>query len=108
MDVDGASGRKRSSDTNEHGTVKKQRIDGAGTAISASSGGGWGVPGQVRELMTAHLLRLVSQSSDPVGKGGLTKRALELFKEILGPKGLPNVHVKLGFFQRPLAQVSCR
>jgi transformation/transcription domain-associated protein len=108
MDVDGGSGRKRSSDTNEQGAVKKQRIDGAGTAVSASSGGGWGVPGQVRELMTAHLLRLVSQSSDPVGKGGLTKRALDLFKEILGPKGLPNVHVKLGFFQRPLAQVCSR
>ena len=106
MDVDGASGsRKRAgSDSHDH-PGKKQRVDGTGTAISASSGAGWAVPGQVRELMTAHLLRLVSSSPDPVAKGGLTKRALDLFKEILGPKGLPNVHVKLNFFQRTMTQV---
>lgn len=106
IDVDGGSGtRKRGgSETNDH-SGKRQRVDGTGTAISTSSGGGWAVPGQVRELMTAHLLRLVSSSPDPVAKGGLTKRALDLFKEILGPKGLPNVHVKLNFFQRTMTQV---
>jgi hypothetical protein len=35
----------------------------------------------------------------------LTKRALELFKEILGPKGLV-VHVKLSFFGRTMKAVS--
>jgi len=85
---------------------KKQRVDRVGTVGSSTSGGGWAAPGHVRELMTAHLLRLVSTSPDPVARSGLIKRALDLFKEILGPKGLPNVHVKLGFFQRTMTQVS--
>jgi transformation/transcription domain-associated protein len=105
MDIDGGSGRKRGSDGNEHGT-KRQRIDGAGTAVSASSGGGWGIPAQVRESLSAHLLRLVSSSHEPVAKGGLTTRALQLFKEILGPKGFHNVNVKLAFFQKTMTQVS--
>ncbi|WVR08546.1 hypothetical protein IAU60_005601 [Kwoniella sp. DSM 27419] len=103
MDLD--IGSKRSAENGaEQSPVKKQRVDRAGTAISASSGGGWAAPSQVRELMTAHLLRLVSSSSESVTRNGLTKRALQLFKEILGPKGLPNVHVKLGFFQRTMTQ----
>lgn len=89
----------------EASPVKRQRVDRAGTAGSSTSGGGWAAPASVRELMTAHLLRLVSTSPDPVARGGLTKRALDLFKEILGPKGLPNVHVKLAFFQRTMTQV---
>ncbi|WWD20697.1 hypothetical protein CI109_105173 [Kwoniella shandongensis] len=98
-------GLKRNGDhSTDHSPAKKQRIDRAGTAISGSSGGGWAAPGQVRELMTAHLLRLVSTSSESVTRNGLTRRALDLFKEILGPKGLPNVHVKLGFFQRTMTQ----
>ncbi|ODN82926.1 hypothetical protein L202_01173 [Cryptococcus amylolentus CBS 6039] len=98
-------GSKRGADpSSDQGTSKKQRIDRAGTAISVSSGGGWAAPSQVRELMTAHLLRLVSTSADPVTRNGLTKRALMLFKEILGPRGLPNVHVKLGFFHRTMIQ----
>jgi transformation/transcription domain-associated protein len=105
MDIDGGSGRKRGSDGNEHGT-KRQKTDGAATAISASSGGGWGIPAQVRESLSAHLLRLVSSSHEPVAKGGLTTRALQLFKEILGPKGFHNVNVKLAFFQKTMAQVS--
>ncbi|WVN89695.1 uncharacterized protein L203_104925 [Cryptococcus depauperatus CBS 7841] len=103
MDVD--EGPKRTADeSTEQGPSKKRRVDRAGTAISGSSGGGWAAPSQVRELMTAHLLRLVSTSVDPVTRNGLTKRALMLFKEILGPKGLPNVHVKLGFFHRTMTQ----
>lgn len=106
MDVEGTSGSRKRAPSDSHDQPgKKQRVDGTGTAISASSGAGWAVPGQVRELMTAHLLRLVSSSTDPVAKGGLTKRALDLFKEILGPKGLPNVHVKLNFFHRTMTQV---
>jgi transformation/transcription domain-associated protein len=105
MDIDTSTGKKRGSDGNEHGT-KRQRIDGAGTAISASSGGGWGIPAQVRESLSAHLLRLVSSSNEPVSKGGLTTRALQLFKEILGPKGFHNVNVKLAFFQKTMTQVS--
>lgn len=105
MDIDGGAGKKRGSDGNEHGT-KRQRIDGAGTAISTSSGGGWGIPAQVRESLSAHLLRLVSSSNEPVSKGGLTTRALQLFKEILGPKGFHNVNVKLAFFQKTMTQVS--
>ena len=85
---------------------KRQRLDHAGTVESSTSGGGWAAPSHVRELMTAHLLRLVSSSQDPVARGGLSKRALDLFKEILGPKGLPNVTVKLSFFQRTMTQVS--
>jgi transformation/transcription domain-associated protein len=104
-DIDTSTGKKRGSDGNEHGT-KRQRIDGAGTAISASSGGGWGIPAQVRESLSAHLLRLVSSSNEPVSKGGLTTRALQLFKEILGPKGFHNVNVKLAFFQKTMTQVS--
>ncbi|WRT70688.1 uncharacterized protein IL334_007686 [Kwoniella shivajii] len=103
MDVD--DGPKRNGDhLAEQSPVKRQRVDRAGTAISGSSGGGWAAPGQVRELMTAHLLRLVSTSSESVTRNGLTRRALDLFKEILGPKGLPNVHVKLGFFHRTMTQ----
>jgi len=104
MDIETGPGKKRGSDGNEHGT-KRQRIDGAGTAISASSGGGWGIPAQVRESLSAHLLRLVSSSNEPVSKGGLTTRALQLFKEILGPKGFHNVNVKLAFFQKTMTQV---
>ncbi|WWC92285.1 uncharacterized protein L201_007239 [Kwoniella dendrophila CBS 6074] len=112
MDIDeggsGIGGPKRLIGNNDHlaeqSPIKRQRIDRAGTAISGSSGGGWAAPGQVRELMTAHLLRLVSTSSESVTRNGLTRRALDLFKEILGPKGLPNVHVKLGFFQRTMTQ----
>jgi transformation/transcription domain-associated protein len=103
MDVDEA-GSKRKGDGDES-PFKRQKINRAGTAISTSSGGGWAAPTQVKELMTAHLLRLVSSSSDPVSRGGLTKRALELFKEILGPKGLV-VHVKLSFFGRTMKAVS--
>ncbi|WVQ85959.1 hypothetical protein IAT38_008127 [Cryptococcus sp. DSM 104549] len=103
MEID--EGPKRSADpSGEQLPAKRQRVDRAGTAISGSSGGGWAAPGQVRELMTAHLLRLVSTSPDPVTRNGLTRRALLLFKEILGPKGLPNVHVKLGFFLRTMTQ----
>ncbi|WWC98567.1 hypothetical protein V866_005459 [Kwoniella sp. B9012] len=103
MEID--EGPKRSSDhLTEASPVKRQRVDRAGTAVSGSSGGGWAAPGQVRELMTAHLLRLVSTSTESVTRNGLTRRALDLFKEILGPKGLPNVHVKLGFFQRTMTQ----
>lgn len=106
MDVDEASTARRTRhSTPEPSPAKKQRLDRSGTAASSTSGSGWAAPSNVRELVTAHLLRLVSNSSDPVGKGGLTKRALDLFKEILGPKGLPNVNVKLGFFQRQMTQV---
>jgi transformation/transcription domain-associated protein len=106
MEVDEGGKRVREKDEAEPSPIKRQRIDRAGTAISASSGGGWAAPSQVRETMTAHLLRLVSSSPEPVARGGLTKRALDLFKEILGPKGLPNVHVKLGYFNRTMTQVS--
>ena len=108
MDVDEPASlvRKTRQSSPEPSPSKKARIDRAGTAASSASGGGWAAPGQVRELITAHLLRLVSTSPDPVARGGLTKRALDLFKEILGPKGLPNVNVKLGFFQRTMTQVS--
>lgn len=106
MDVDeSVSTSKKRIASPEPSPLKKQRLDRAGTAASSTSGGGWAAPGQVRELVTAHLLRLVSTSTDPVARGGLTKRALDLFKEILGPKGLPNVNVKLGFFQRTMTQV---
>lgn len=108
MDVDETSTKRIRAEPNstEPSPPKRQRVDRAGTAASTSSGGGWAAPGQVRELITAHLLRLVSSSSDPVQKGGMTKRALDLFKQILGPKGLPNVHVKLNFFHRTMTQVS--
>jgi transformation/transcription domain-associated protein len=86
--------------------LKRQRLDRAGTAASSTSGGGWAAPGPVRELMTANLMKLISTSTDPVGRGGLTKRALDLFKEIIGPKGMPNVNVKLSFFQRTMSLVS--
>nr|XP_019007357.1 transformation/transcription domain-associated protein [Kwoniella pini CBS 10737]OCF46138.1 transformation/transcription domain-associated protein [Kwoniella pini CBS 10737] len=104
MDIDGSGSKRTGDHFNEQSPVKRQRVDRAGTAISGSSGGGWAAPGQVRELMTAHLLRLVSTSTESVTRNGLTRRALDLFKEILGPKGLPNVHVKLGFFQRTMTQ----
>jgi transformation/transcription domain-associated protein len=107
MDVDVSTGRKRGSDVNEPG-AKRQKVDGTGTAISTSSAGGWGIPSQIRESLSAHLLRVVSSSNDPVAKGGITKRALLLFKEILGPKGFQNVNVKLAFFQRTMTQVSDR
>ncbi|BEJ12109.1 hypothetical protein CspHIS471_0205690 [Cutaneotrichosporon sp. HIS471] len=84
--------------------VKRQRLDRAGTAVSTSSGGGWVTPAPTRELITAHLLRIVASSNEPVARGGLSKRALDLFKEILSPKGLPNVSVKLGFFNRTMSQ----
>lgn len=107
MEVDEQSNaRKTRHSTPEPSPAKKQRLDRSGTAASSTSGSGWAAPTSVRELVTAHLLRLVSNSTDPVAKGGLTKRALDLFKEILGPKGLPNVNVKLGFFQRQMTQVS--
>lgn len=84
---------------------KRQRIDRAGTAVSThSSSGGWVTPAATRELITAHLLRIVASSPEPVTRGGLSKRALDLFKEILGPNGLPNVTVKLHFFNRTMAQ----
>lgn len=92
MDTDGAS------------PAKRQRVDRAGTAVSSTSSGGWVTPAATRELITAHLLRIVASSTDPVARGGLSKRALDLFKEILGPKGLPNVSVKLAFFNRTMTQ----
>ncbi|KAL1410016.1 transcription-associated protein 1 [Vanrija albida] len=97
MDVDEKDGAAPS-------PAKRQRIDRAGTAVSTTSGGGWVTPSSTRELITAHLLRIVASSSEPVTRGGLSKRALDLFKEILGPKGLPNVSVKLGFFNRTMSQ----
>jgi transformation/transcription domain-associated protein len=108
MEVDEGMKRSREKDEAElePSPLKRQRIDRAGTAVSGSSGAGWAAPSQVRETITAHLLRLVSSSPDPVARGGLTSRALNLFKDILGPKGLPNVHVKLGYFQRTMTQVS--
>jgi transformation/transcription domain-associated protein len=108
MEIDDTvSSRKTRQGSVEPSPHKKQRLDRAGTAASSASGSGWAAPGQVRELVTAHLLRLVSTSPEPVARGGLTTRALDLFKEILGPKGLPNVNVKLGFFTRTMTQVSC-
>ena len=105
MDVDKPSRRLRN-ESAESSPNKKQRIDRAGTAVSSASAGGWVASSQVRELVTAHLLRLVATSSEPMTRGSLAKRALDLFKEILGPKGLPNVNVKLGFFTRTMTQVS--
>lgn len=97
MDVDEKDGSVAS-------PAKRQRLDRAGTAVSSASSGGWVTPAATRELITAHLLRIVASSNEPVSRGGLTKRALDLFKEILGPKGLPNVSVKLGFFNRTMSQ----
>jgi transformation/transcription domain-associated protein len=77
----------------------------AGTVVSSSSGGGWIAPVSIKESITAHLLRLVSTSQEPVSKGGLTADALKLFKEIIGPKGLI-VHIKLNFFNRTMKGVS--
>lgn len=84
--------------------AKRQRLDRAGTAVSSVSSGGWVTPAATRELITAHLLRIVASSTEPVSRAGLSRRALDLFKEILGPKGLPNVSVKLGFFNRTMSQ----
>lgn len=91
-------------DTDEASPAKRQRLDRAGTAVSSTSSSGWVTPAATRELITAHLLRIVASSSEPVARGGLSKRALDLFKEILGPKGLPNVSVKLAFFNRTMTQ----
>ncbi|ORY26601.1 putative histone acetyltransferase [Naematelia encephala] len=104
MDIDHDGGGKRAADSSaEPSPVKKQRLDRAGTAASSSnSGAGWATPSQVREVITAHVLRLVSTSMEPVARGGLPKRGLELFKEMLGPKGLPNVTIKLSYFHRTL------
>lgn len=105
MEIDESSSKRRSDKGDvEESPLKRQKVTRAGTAVSTSSGGGWAAPTQVRELMTAHLLRLVSSSPDPVSRGGLTKRALDLFKEILGPNGLV-VHVKLSFFNRTMKAV---
>ena len=106
MDVDGPAKRLRHESSTESSPVKKQRIDRSGTVASSASAGGWVAPNQVRELITAHLLRLVATSSEAMTRESLAKRALDLFKEIVGPKGLPNVNVKLGFFQRTMTQVS--
>ncbi|KAL7422906.1 transcription-associated protein 1 [Cryptotrichosporon argae] len=84
--------------------VKRQRLDRGGTAVSSHSGGGWAAPSSTKELVIAHLLRLVTTSQEAVARGGLSKRALDLFKDMLGPKGLPNVLVKMAFFTRSMAQ----
>jgi transformation/transcription domain-associated protein len=87
-------------------SAKKQRLDRAGTAASTSSAGGWQLPVHVRELITSYLVRLVSTSSESLARGGLTARALNLLREILGPDGLPGVTAKLSFFQRTMGGVS--
>lgn len=86
--------------------AKKQRLDRAGTVGSSSSSGGWATPGQVKEQMTTHLLRLVSASPEPISRSPLNRRALDLFKEIIGPTGVSPVTVKLNFFNRTMLQVS--
>ncbi|EIW69900.1 hypothetical protein TREMEDRAFT_71446 [Tremella mesenterica DSM 1558] len=99
MDVD----EKRTlQDSPEAASSKRHRLDRAGTVVSASSGGGWAAPSQVREMMTSHLMRFVSSAQESSTRNSLVKRALNLFKEMLGPKGLPNVQVKLSFFHRTL------
>ena len=103
MDVEEAA--KKTKAGSPEPSPKRQRLDRGGTAASVSSGGGWATPSQVRELITSHLLRLVASSSDPASRTPLIKRALELFKEILSPQGLPSVSVKISFFQRTMLQV---
>lgn len=87
-------------------SAKKQRLDRAGTVASTSSSGGWQLPVHVRELITSYLVRLVSTSAESLARGGLTSRALNLLREILGPEGLPGVTAKLSFFQRTMGGVS--
>ena len=93
----------------EASPAKRQRTSraGPGTAtatVSSSSSGGWATPTGIKESITSHLLRLVATSPEPTSKGGLTKRSLDLFKEIIGPKGLV-VQIKLGFFNRTMKGV---
>jgi transformation/transcription domain-associated protein len=86
--------------------AKRQRVEGAAvTSIPAIPGSGWQLPVHVRELITSYIVRLVSTSPESISRGGLTHRAVELLREIIGPDGLPGVTVKLNFFQRTMAQV---
>lgn len=84
---------------------KRPRADRAATVVSASSGGGWAAPSQVREMMTSHLLRFVATAQEASTRSPLIKRALDLFKQMLGPGGLPNMQVKLNFLHRTLGHV---
>jgi transformation/transcription domain-associated protein len=87
--------------------AKRQKIEGAGSSPApAIPGSGWQLPVHVRELITSYIVRLVSTSPESISRGGLTHRAVQLLREIIGPDGLPGVTVKLSFFQRTMAQVS--
>lgn len=90
--------------------AKKQKLATGAAATPPPPGsaspatGGWQLPVHVRELITSYLVRLVSSSNESILKGGLTSRALNLLREILGPEGLPGVTAKLNFFQRTMGQ----
>lgn len=100
---------KKRASPNEAPNAKRQKIDAAGTMTTQPvAGSGWQLPVHVRELITSYLVRLVSTSPESISRGGLTFRAVQLLREIIGPDGLPGVTVKLSFFQRTMAQVRQR
>lgn len=101
-----STGDKRPGPEGDGPPAKKQKVDVAGTVAKPTPGSGWQLPVHVRELITSYLVRLVSSSNESISKGGLTSRALNLLREILGPDGLPGVTAKLNFFQRTMGQVS--
>jgi transformation/transcription domain-associated protein len=103
--IDREEGPKRSAPTDAT-TVKRQKTDATGVSATIPNPTGWQLPVHVRELITSYLVRLVSTSAESISRGGLTGRAVQLLREILGPDGLPGVTAKLSFFQRTMAQVS--
>lgn len=98
-------GKKRSS-SDDGPSAKRQKVDEKGAVAPSPQPTGWQLPVHVRELITSYLVRLVSTSTESISRGGLTCRAVQLLREILGPDGLPGVTAKLSFFQRTMAQVS--
>ena len=102
-----ADDNKKRSSSGEAPNPKRQKAEAAGTVVTQQAGAsGWQLPVHVRELITSYLVRLVSTSPESISRGGLTFRAVQLLREIIGPDGLPGVTVKLSFFQRTMAQVS--
>jgi transformation/transcription domain-associated protein len=102
MDIDGVAGDE---DAGSRPNPSPKRMSSIAPSTTSQSSGfhAFTVPSPMREsILNGALIRFIASTPEPVARGGIVKRSLDLLKYLFTV--WPDVNVKFAFLQRVLAE----
>ena len=105
--ADDKTARKRSEDPEDGaGARKRTKLSRGGAAAQTSwpllGEHAYSIPNSLREMIVGFLVRFISLSPEPIGRGGVIAKAFHLLKDVFKSPVWSEVQIKLTVFQRPL------